>query len=77
MDPNGWYWSWGWGGFYDNDWYDGGEIVQLAGNDALAFRRWSPNYNAGGGYVDASSDLFIVDLSNPDAPSVASVVITE
>ena len=76
VDPNGWYWSWGWGGFYDNDWYDGGEIVQLAGNDALAFRRWSPNYNAGGGYVGASSDLFIVDLSNPDAPSVASVVIT-
>jgi hypothetical protein len=76
IDPNGWYWGWGWGGFYDNDWYQGGEIVQLAGGDALAFRRWHPNYNSIGGYVDASSDLFIVDLSNADAPSVASVVVT-
>jgi hypothetical protein len=57
------------------DWYDGGDIVQVDG-DALAFRRWHPLYAANGAYVDASDDLFIVDLSNPDAPSVASTVIT-
>ena len=76
IDPNGWYWSWGWGGFYDYDWYEGGEIVQLPGGDGLAFRRWHPNYNGAGGYVDASSDLYIVDLSNADAPAVTSVVVT-
>ncbi len=77
IDPNGGYWSsWGWGGFYDNDWYEGGEIVQLPGGDGLAFRRWHPNYNVAGGYVDASSDLYIVDLSNPDVPAVAAVIVT-
>jgi hypothetical protein len=76
LDPNGGYSYWGWGGFYYYDWYQGGDIAQLAGNDALAFRRWHPNYSSTGQYIDASSDLFIVDLSNPDAPSVASVVIT-
>jgi hypothetical protein len=76
IDPNGGYWSWGWGGFYDNDWYEGGEIVQLPGNDGLAFRRWHQNYNYNGGYVDASSDLYVVDLSNPDVPTIASVVVT-
>lgn len=76
VDPNGYYGGLGWAGFYDTDWYGGSEIVQLSSGDALAFRRWHPNYSVGGGYVDASSDLYIVDLSNPDVPSVASVVIT-
>ncbi|HZU84954.1 MAG TPA: beta-propeller domain-containing protein [Polyangiaceae bacterium] len=76
VDPYGWSWYWGWGGFYWNDWYSGGEIVQVGG-DALAFRRWHPNYSSTGQYIDASSDLFVVDLSNPDAPSVASTVITD
>jgi signal transduction histidine kinase len=38
--------------------------------------RWHANYNSTGQYVNASSDLYIVDLSNPDAPSFASTVIT-
>lgn len=75
VDPSGYYWSWGWGGFYYYDWFDGGEIVQVGG-DALAFRRWNPNFTPNGQYIDASCDLFVVDLSNPDAPTVASVVVT-
>jgi hypothetical protein len=74
VDPN-WYWGWGWRGFYDYDWYEGGEIVQV-GSDALAFRRWHPNYSSTGQYISASSDLFVVDLSNPDAPSLSSLTIT-
>jgi hypothetical protein len=75
IDPGGWYWYWGWYGCFWYDWYDGAEIVQV-GSDALAFRRWHPNFNSQGQYVDASSDLFIVDLSNADAPTLASTVIT-
>jgi signal transduction histidine kinase len=41
IDPN-WYWYWGWGGFYAYDWYEGGEIAQVAGGDALAFEHFSP-----------------------------------
>ncbi len=75
VDPSGWYWYWGWGGFFWDDWYNGGEIVQV-GADALAVRRWHPNYGPAGQYEPASSDLFVVDLSNPDAPAVSSVVVT-
>jgi hypothetical protein len=75
VDPNGWYWYWGWAGIYWNDWYNGGEIVQV-GADALALRRWHPNYGPQGQYEPASSDLFVIDLSNPDAPAVSSVVVT-
>ena len=74
-NPNGWYWSWGWDNCYWCDWYDGSEIVQVGGN-ALAFRRWEPYYGAQGQYVDAASSLFVVDLSNPDAPGIASTVVT-
>ena len=65
---------WGWGGFYYYDWYEGGEILQVNG-DVLAFRRYHPYYGAGQ-YFHESSDLFVVDLSNPDAPTNASVVVT-
>jgi hypothetical protein len=75
IDPRSGYLGWGWGGFYAYDWYGGGEVTQVGG-DALAFRRWHPSYGAAGQYVDASSDLFVVDLSNPDAPSVSSLVVT-
>lgn len=79
VDP-GYYWyasDWGWYGCYYYDWFDGDEIVQVGG-DALAFRRWRPNYT---GYVDpyyvgASENLFVVDLSNPDNPSIGSSVVT-
>jgi hypothetical protein len=79
MDPNGYDEGWGWSGFYYYDWYNGGDVVQVGGS-TLAFRRWDPQYVTKGGsttWVDASSDLFVVDLSNPDAPGVASVVITK
>ena len=75
IDPNGWYGGWGWGGFYYYDWYEGGGIVQV-GADALAFRRCHPNYSSTGQYVCRSSDLFVVDLSNPDQPGFASTSIT-
>jgi hypothetical protein len=74
-DPWGYYW-WGWYGFWWWDWYDGGEAVQV-GNDVLAFRRWEPVYDNSGRYVDENSSLFVVDLSNPDQPTVASTLITD
>jgi hypothetical protein len=75
IDPNGYYYAGGWRGFYAWDWYGGDDIVQV-GNDALAFRRYHANYSPNGQYIHESSDLYIVDLSNPDKPTVASVVIT-
>jgi hypothetical protein len=79
MDPNGYYGGWGWYGCYVYDWYNGSDVVQVNGS-TLAFRRWTPSYTSSGAttspWVDASSDLFVVDLSNPDAPGVASTVIT-
>ena len=71
--------GWGWYGCYYYDWFNGADVVQVNGS-TLAFRRWDPEYVANGGsvtWVDAASDLFVVDLSNPDAPSVASTVITD
>ena len=79
MDPNGGEDGWGWSGCYYYDWFNGADVVQVNGS-TLAFRRWDPQYVTNGGsvtWVDASSDLFVVDLSNPDAPSVASTVITD
>ena len=77
VDPWGW-WGWGWGGCYWYDWWGGAEVVQVGG-DALAFRRWEPIYDsASGGYtVDSNSSLWVIDLSKPDAPSTASVTITD
>jgi hypothetical protein len=76
VDPNGYYASYGgWGGFYIYDWYQGSDIVQVGG-DALAFRRYHANYSPNGQYIHESSDLYIVDLSNPDVPTFASHVIT-
>jgi hypothetical protein len=78
IDPNGGEVGWGWYGCYDYDWYNGADVVQV-GASTLAFRRWDPQYVGTGGsgaWDDASSDLFVVDLSNPDAPNVASTVIT-
>ncbi len=66
---------WGWWGFYWYDWYDGAGVVQV-GKDAIAFRRWEPIYDQNGYYIDANSDLYVVDLSNADAPQLASLSIT-
>jgi hypothetical protein len=76
--PNGWG-GWGWEGFWYYDWFDGADVVQVGGN-ALAFRRWFPYYaptaNGGYQYVDSLDALYVVDLSNPDAPSLASTSVT-
>jgi hypothetical protein len=75
LDPWGW-WGWGWGDCTWYNWWGGDEAVQVGGN-ALAFRRWEPIYDASTGYlVDDNSSLWVVDLSNPDAPSTGSVAIT-
>jgi hypothetical protein len=75
-DINRSYWAYGgWYGCYYWDWYGGSEMVQVGG-DKLAFRRWVPEYGPGNEYVDAYQSLWIVDLSDPKNPNVASTVIT-
>jgi hypothetical protein len=72
----GWYgWGWGWYGCGMDDWYYGSDVVQVGG-DKLAFRRWLPQYDSTGMYVDALESLYVVDASDPDAPTVASTVVT-
>ncbi|MEO8874877.1 MAG: beta-propeller domain-containing protein, partial [Polyangiaceae bacterium] len=69
-------WGWGWGGFYYYDWYQGSDAIQI-GNDMIAFRRWFPVYSGGSdGKWTADQQLYVVDLSNPDHPSIASTMIT-
>jgi len=75
MDPWSWY-GWGWLGCWYYDWFWGDEMVQVQGN-ALAFRRWEPVYDAKGTYLDTNSALWIVDLTRPDEPAVASVTIVD
>jgi hypothetical protein len=72
----GYYGGWGWFGCDSYGWYYGSDVVQV-GADKLAFHRWQPRYDANGTYVDARQSLFVVDASNPDAPSYASTVITD
>jgi hypothetical protein len=69
------YGGYGFYGYYWYDWYSGGDVVQV-GNDALAFRRWTPVYDASGTYIDAQQSLYLVDLRDADAPKVASTIIT-
>ena len=69
-------WMWGWGGCGMYDWYYGADVVQVDGNK-LAFRRWMPQYDADGTYVDALQSLYVVDASKPDAPTVSSLVVTK
>jgi hypothetical protein len=64
----------GWEGFWWWDWWWGSEVVQVGG-DALAFRRWQPQFTGSGAYLDTQSQLFVVDLADPDAPRLASVVV--
>jgi len=66
-----WYGGWGWYGCYAWDWFNGGDIIQVQG-DALAFRRWIPQYASNGTYVDSQTALYVVDLANADQPSIAS-----
>lgn len=72
---------WGWDGFWYYDWYDGADVVQV-GTDALAFRRWYPQYATDPStgypiYEDSLDALYVVDLSNPDAPGIASLTVTD
>ena len=71
-----WFYGWGWYGCYAWDWYNGGDVIQVQGN-ALAFRRFIPQYNSNGTYVDTQTALFVVDLSNPDQPAVSSLTTAE
>ena len=78
--PYSYGYGWGWDGFWYYDWYDGADVAQVGG-DALAFRRWFPQYsydpNTGYPvYQDSLDALFVVDLSNATAPTVASLTIT-
>jgi hypothetical protein len=71
------YYGWGWWGCYWYDWYGGDEVVQVNG-DVLAFRRWAPVYDQAGNWLlDDQSALLVVDLSNADAPNLASITITK
>jgi hypothetical protein len=74
------YGGWGWGGFWYYDWYDGADVVQVGG-DALAFRRWYPQYSYDPTtgyptYQDNLDALYVVDLSNADSPGIASMTVT-
>jgi hypothetical protein len=71
----GWGWYWGWYGCDMYSWYYGSDVVQVG--NKLAFRRWIPQYDANGTYEDALESLFVVDASNPDAPTLGSTVITD
>jgi hypothetical protein len=76
VDPNGGGGGWGWYGCYAYDWFNGADVVQVG--STLAFRRWDPVSGGLGTKEDAASTaLFVIDLSNPDAPGVASTVITD
>jgi hypothetical protein len=75
LPPDRWGWyGWGWWGFWWYDWWWGDEVAQVGG-DVLAFRRWEPIYDPNGNYVDSNSNLYVVDLADPDAPRIASIVI--
>jgi hypothetical protein len=75
LDSYAGYRGWGWGGFYYYDWFEGSDVAQVG--DMLAFRRWHTNYGPNGRILPESSSLYVLDLSNPDQPSMASVVITQ
>jgi hypothetical protein len=66
--------GWVGGACFWYDWYDGAEVVQVQG-DALAFRRWQPTYSPTGSYLSSNTQLYVVDLANADAPSIASVTL--
>jgi hypothetical protein len=65
----------GFRGCFMGDWYYGDDAVQVGG-DVIAFRRWAPLYWSNGSYADSYASLYVVDLSNPDQPGLASTVIT-
>jgi hypothetical protein len=72
---NGWGWGWGWYACDMVSWYYGADVVQVG--TKLAFRRWLPQFGADGAYVDSLESLFVVDATNPDAPTLGSTVVTD
>ena len=72
---NGWGWGWGWYACDMVSWYYGADVVQVG--TKLAFRRWLPQYANNGQYVDSLESLFVVDATNPDAPTLGSTVVTD
>jgi hypothetical protein len=74
QEQDGYYWSW-WGGCFYWDWYDGSNAVQVGG-DALAFRRMRGWYDPNTGRYQWDQKLYVVDLSNADAPKLTSTTIT-
>ncbi|HET7502515.1 MAG TPA: beta-propeller domain-containing protein [Kofleriaceae bacterium] len=67
-------WGWGWEGFWWYDWWWGAGAMQVGG-DLLAFRRQEARYDGAGNYVESNSKLYVVDLADPDAPRISSVVV--
>lgn len=74
QETDGSYWSW-WGGCYYWDWYDGSNAMQVGG-DTLAFRRTHGSYDPNTGKYQFDQKLYVIDLSNADAPKLASTAIT-
>jgi hypothetical protein len=70
------YGYYGWEGCFWWDWWGGSEVVQVGG-DAIAFRRWEPVFDSNGNFVDENTLLYVVDLSDADAPALASTTITD
>jgi len=75
IDPNYAGYGWGWYGCFWYDWFGGSDVVQVEGN-ALAFRRFYPHYR-GDGTWDANQKLYVVDITNPDAPNLTSTDINQ
>ena len=73
-EQNGYYWGW-WGGCWYYDWYDGSNAMQV-GSDVLAFRRVHYWYNAYEQKGYSETKLYVVDLSDANAPKLASTTIT-
>jgi hypothetical protein len=79
FDGSSWWWWWGvdfgWVGYFWWDWYGGDSVVQV-GSDAIALRRFGQTQGQNGQWT-AHTTLTVVDLSNPDSPSLASVDIAD
>jgi hypothetical protein len=66
----------GYWGCYWYDWWDSSAIVQVEGN-ALAFRRVQWQYNPQTMQETGNQTLYVADLSNPDAPAITGVQVTQ
>ena len=71
--------GYGWGGWYGwYGWWDGDSMVQVGG-DVLAYREYMPRYSYTPGEAPRRIDtslLRVIDLSNADAPRIASTTVS-